>query len=324
MVGTVDRLGWTALAPADLEDLVRTYRRTAADLAYAQTHFPGTDVTAYLNGLVARSHGRVYAGRAGSWRRARDFILRGFPVAVSRRRRLIAATAGLFFAAALAGAGLVTRDRQLAVYFLPPPFHDVLEDAPDTAGEGGAGQDAGRDDGRAAFPASPRISSLILVNNVQVAFSAFATGVAAGVGTVYVVAFNGLMLGALTALLGGGASALGFWSLILPHGVIELTAIFIAAAGGLLLGGALVDPGDLPRRDALAQRGKEAVVLLLGTVPLFVTAAAVEGFFTPLPLPPAAKLAFAGLTLASLALYFRRRPSPGDGRAADGPFSPVV
>lgn len=293
---TIDRRGWGDLAPADLESLVLDYRRAAADLAAARSRYPESPVTAYLNQLVGRAHARVYAGRPGSWRGVADFLARGFPAAVRRRWRLAAAAGVLFLIAALAGAALTARDPRLAGYFLPPAFQGVLEEGPN----GGKAEQAR---GIADEP-KPLLSSVILANNVQVAFIAFATGILAGAGTAYFVAYNGLLLGSLAAIIHGRGQGLTFWSLILPHGVLELTAIFIAAAAGFLLGGAVVDPGDLPRRDALAVRGKEAVLLLAGTLPLFAIAAAIEGFFTPLAIAPAAKLAFAALTMAGLAAYF--------------------
>jgi len=124
-------------------------------------------------------------------------------------------------------------------------------------------------------------SSFIMTNNIQVAFLAFAGGVLFGLLSGYVLLFNGLTLGVIGALCQRYGLALPFWSFVLPHGVIELSVIFIAGGSGLMLGHALLSPGLLRRRDALAQAAQKAVRLIIGSVPLLVIAGTIEGFISP-------------------------------------------
>src|SRR5205085_7602391 len=147
-------------------------------------------------------------------------------------------------------------------------------------------------------------SSQIFTNNIRVTFYAFALGAIFGLGTLYVIAFNGAMFGAILALTYragfGNDLLLGF---VISHGVIELSCIFIAGGAGLLIGTALSMPGNLTRADALKSRGIEAVRLIVGCIPLLVVAGLIEGFISPAPINSAIKFAVAGVTGVVLYSY---------------------
>ncbi|MBV9329044.1 MAG: stage II sporulation protein M, partial [Chloroflexi bacterium] len=157
----------------------------------------------------------------------------------------------------------------------------------------------------------PGMATLIFTNNIQVAFLAFAGGVLFGLGTVYVLVSNGLMLGSVM----GAAQFYGvgplLWSFISPHGYLELTCIVIAGAAGLMLGDALLRPGLLMRREALARAARRAVELVLGAAPVLVIAGFIEAFVSPSDLPIGIKLAIgllAGCVLYTLLLSVGRNP----------------
>ena len=120
---------------------------------------------------------------------------------------------------------------------------------------------------------------------MQVAFFAFALGITLGVGTLFMVVQNALLLGVLAGAFAAAGKSGPFWSLILPHGLLELTAICIAAGAGLRMGWSIVDPGDRPRTRALAEEARDAVMVVLGVIPAFVIAAFIEGFVTGSALP---------------------------------------
>jgi uncharacterized membrane protein SpoIIM required for sporulation len=162
----------------------------------------------------------------------------------------------------------------------------------------------------------PLASSMIMTNNISVSFLAFAMGMTFGLGTLYLMVFNGLMVGTLGGLCYTHGLSVPFWSFVLPHGVIELSAIFMAGGAGFLLGGALLFPGDLPRKDALLKRARQAGRLILGCVPLLVIAGLVEGFFSPLHVHAGFKFGMAGILLALLLYYLllpRSYPHPATG-----------
>src|SRR5258708_11612339 len=143
----------------------------------------------------------------------------------------------------------------------------------------------------------------IFTHNLKVAFYAFALGALAGVGTLYYMAFNGANISSVLALTfraGFGRDLLTFMA---GHGVIELSCIFIAGGAGLMIGSAILMPGDLSRADALKQCGLRAILLMLGIAPLLVLAGIIEGFISPAPISPAIKFGIAAITGVALYSY---------------------
>jgi uncharacterized membrane protein SpoIIM required for sporulation len=142
-----------------------------------------------------------------------------------------------------------------------------------------------------------------MTNNLSVSFMAFAMGITAGLGTIYMMFFNGVLIGTIGAACWQAGLSLGLWSFVAPHGVLELPAIFIAGGAGLLLAKGLLFPGLLPRRDSLAQAAQVAVRLVLGIVPVLVVAGVIEGFISPSHIPPGLKFLLAGAIASLFTLY---------------------
>ncbi|MGH7546357.1 MAG: stage II sporulation protein M, partial [Gemmatimonadota bacterium] len=165
-------------------------------------------------------------------------------------------------------------------------------------------------------PFMPAFAGGIIANNVQVTFLAFALGITAGLGTLVLLLFNGLHIGATLGLFDGRGLGAYLWAFVLPHGIVELTAAAIAGGAGLLLGSALVLPGEQTRREALVERGRVALRLLVGTSALLVLAGLVEGFVSPSSLPPGVKIGF-GLTLGVLLYVYLVRAGRGPGPHAE-------
>jgi uncharacterized membrane protein SpoIIM required for sporulation len=143
----------------------------------------------------------------------------------------------------------------------------------------------------------------IMTNNIQVMFHAFAFGALVGLGTLYIMALNGASIGAVLALTyraGYGQDLVAFMA---GHGVIELTCIFVAGGAGLLVGGAILIPGDLSRFDSLRMRGRDSIQLIVGCIPLLVLAGIIEGFISPAPISPAFKYGVAAATGVALYTY---------------------
>ncbi|HUK83079.1 MAG TPA: stage II sporulation protein M, partial [Verrucomicrobiae bacterium] len=144
------------------------------------------------------------------------------------------------------------------------------------------------------------MSTTIFTNNITVAFVTFALGITFGIGTCYLLALNGLMLGCVTSLCWRYGMLDKLLAFITAHGVVEISIIIVAGAAGLMLGSALMNPGDYSRRDALTVRGHDAVKLVLGTAPLLVIIGMVEGYISPQPMIPAAVKMALGLVLGAL------------------------
>jgi uncharacterized membrane protein SpoIIM required for sporulation len=147
-------------------------------------------------------------------------------------------------------------------------------------------------------------STMIMVNNIRVSFFCFVLGFVWGVGTIVLLFYNGVILGALAANFFRWQMSLDFWALILPHGIIEISSIIIASAAGLIIGWSLIFPNERSRKEALLENGRDALMLLMGTIPLLILAGLTEGFITPLDfIGPIGKLSFALVTIVFIVFY---------------------
>lgn len=300
--------GLGALSDDEIQELGALYRRTSADLARAQTRYAtttaGRELVRSLNDLVLRAHAQVYSAPAPEVSNALDFVLYGFPATFRRQWRAILLAAFFMFIPALLAYATVVFDSQYTDLFpVQGAVQQVQERAKKklTTGWGGNTNFQG-------VVQSPEISSYIMVNNIKVTLNSVALGLTAGIGTFFVLAFNGLMLGALAGVATNEKVDLLFWAVILPHGILELTAICIAGGAGLLLARAIYAPGDLPRRDALKIGGGEAARLMMGVAMMLVVAGLIEGFITPQPLSPLLKITFSLMTAVAMILYLNNRP----------------
>lgn len=285
--------GVSRLSAPELRQLHEDYRRAAADLAYAQTHYPGSRTQSYLNGLVGLAHTELYGASprrvASLWR----FMAVGYPRLVRARWREVALSAALLLGALAIGLLLAYVNYPLARVFIPEALRDGVGDR----------VEQGADASALSASIAPVLTAGITANNIQVALLAFAGGMTLGLLTVYSMVQNGLLLGALAGVFAKGGSAVLFWSMILPHGSLELPAIILAGASGLILARALISPGDLPRMTALRHNSPDAARLVLGSIPLFAIAGIIEGFFTPSQIDPLLKLAFGALMTGLLFAY---------------------
>ncbi|MFP2934432.1 stage II sporulation protein M, partial [Pyxidicoccus sp. 3LG] len=144
------------------------------------------------------------------------------------------------------------------------------------------------------------VASGIATNNLTVTIATFALGMLFGLGTLYMMVNNGVHIGAIAALCTREGMGLGLLDFIAAHGPVELSIIVIAGAAGLMVGQALIDPGELPRGQALALRGREAVKLVLGCAPFLALIGVVEGYVSPGSLFPTWVKAGLGLSLGTL------------------------
>ena len=150
----------------------------------------------------------------------------------------------------------------------------------------------------------------VLINNIQVSFLAFAAGVLFGIGSVFILVFNGANIGVALGLFIEAGQQPRFWGLILPHGLLEISAVIIAGAAGMTLGWALVAPGERSRPDAFTDAARRSVVVILGLMLAFITAGIIEGFVTPSSLPTAARVGIGGaveLAFIAYVVSFGRR-----------------
>jgi len=303
LVGACDRRGVAALGRADLRELALLYRQTAADLSIVRDDRAAAPLARYLNALVGRAHNLVYAGGATPRRGILHFYTRVFPGVFRATLPYTAAAFAIFIAGLLAGAVLAWADPAFSRLLVASPMLDTIE--------------RGQMWTHSIVGIMPVASSAIMTNNLSVSFAAFAGGIVFGLGSAYMMLFNGVLIGVLGLTCQRAGMGLALWSFVAPHGALELPAIFMAGGAGLLLGKGLIAPGFLSRRDSLVESAAIAVRLVLGVVPLLVIAGLIEGFVSPTDIPPAAKFAIGISMFVLLAAYVGL--TPGAPRADSAP-----
>lgn len=272
-----------------LNEFYRLYQKTAQNLSYSQTYFPNEKVTYYLNDLVSKAHNLLYKDQVTSLGQLRRFFSQTFIKLLTEQWHAIVMAMILFVLGMIGGFFAVLQDPLNMYTILPADIAYAVD--PEYLGSSDGMVD------------SPFVSAYIMTNNIRVAFLAFAGGITLGLLTVYVMIYNGIIVGALAGVFWHAGKTYEFWAYIVPHGMIELTAIFIAGGAGLLMGYRLLVPGDYSRGYHLKQQAIRSVQLLLGTIPLFIIAAIIEGYITPAAISLEAKYVVAILTVVGLILY---------------------
>ncbi len=302
------RSGVRALTHAELQELALLYRQTASDLATIREDASSRNLAHYLNQLLGRAHNLIYMGRRSRPSGIIKFYRETFPQVFRDTLPYTIAACTIFFALAAAGMMMAVVDPAFQRYLLGPAMMATIEKRQMWTDS--------------LVTIKPLASSAIMTNNLTVSFTTFALGITAGIGTIWMLALNGLLFGVVNAACWQAGMSRQLWGFVAPHGVIELPAIFIAGGGGLLLAKGLLFPGTLPRRASIAREGGRAVRLVLGIIPMLIVAGTIEGFVSPSDLPVSLKFALAGAAFCLLQLYLKRkgeRASPaGPGDSATG------
>ena len=273
------------LSADELDELVRLHLRVSSQLSYARTHLGDPEISAHLSTLVARSSAVVHGTRPRTWAAVVEGITRTFPAAVWHARIPILISSLVFLASAgLMGAWLSVTPTAVDAILTPEAREAYLDR-----------------EFEAYYSSEPgtTFAARVFTNNAAVSALAFGAGILWAVPTLGVLVMNGLNVGMAAGLFHAAGDAGRFWGLILPHGLLELTAIFIAGGAGLRLGWAAIAPGDRSRADALAAEGRRAVVIVLGLVLVFLVAGLLEGYVTGQPWPAGIRVGIGGVIWAA-------------------------
>lgn len=289
-----------SLSAGEQAELVELYQRTSTHLSLASTVHRDPALVRRLTGLVGAAGSVIYATRSRTLRAPLRFFEQTFPAALWTARGALAAAALLFFVPALVvglwiGSSPAARD-----VALPPETREAYLN----------------EDFENYYSENPSIvfASQVTTNNVRVGFLAFGAGVVVlpfpGVLTGYLLVSNGASLGVAAGVFAFAGRLGNFLGLILPHGLLELTAVVIAGGAGLRISWAVVAPGDLSRGRALVHEGRRAVSIVLGLVAVFLVAGIIEGFVTGSALPTWARVGIgviAECAFLTYAVLFGRR-----------------
>jgi uncharacterized membrane protein SpoIIM required for sporulation len=281
-----------ALPAGSISRVATLYRSVCADLMRARALGCGSDVTGHLDAIAGRAHNVLYGPEPYRLRAALELVTRDFPRTL--RKNWIHFTVstllfGLPLALGLAGS---LGSPEFAYGVLP---QSALEQAAESYSEGFArGRGEGEDSMMAGF---------YVYNNVGIAFRCFATGILLGIGSVFFLIYNGLVIGTVLGHVIASGSGTNILTFICGHGPFELTAIVIAGAGGLKMGWALIDTRGRTRLGSLRAQARELVELIVGAALMLIIAALIEGFWSPSSLPPQVKWGFSAVASALVALY---------------------
>jgi uncharacterized membrane protein SpoIIM required for sporulation/uncharacterized RDD family membrane protein YckC len=288
--------GLDSFAAAELPDFAARYREIAADLARARTYHAQPPVLARLGRLVAAGHNALYRDERNTGLQVWTYLLREAPSGIVEAWRAVLLAFLMFTIPAVASYAVLREQPALAEEVLP---QGMLERAEAGRERTAAGQ------GYVELEAKdrPMMASHLMTNNIRVAFMCFAGGVFAGVGSLVLLAFNGLSFGATSGHF-ANVGLLGYlYTFVIGHGVVELFAIWVAGAAGFLLGKAIIAPGDLPRGEALTLAGRLAIRMVTATILLLIVAGLIEGFVSAGSGPLAYRLAISGASVLLLVAY---------------------
>ena len=259
--------------PFDPAEMPERYRRICHELALAQDRRYSPDLVDRLNRLALRGHHLLYENRQRQSGRVLEYLLGGFPRLVRAEWRVVAAAAILFFGPLALLIAVLQIHPEFVHYLLAPEqiaqFHAMYDPA-------------NRRLGMREADGSLQMFGFYIWNNVRIGFQTFAGGLAFGVGSLWFLAANGVIIGAVAGYLTQVGYSETFWSFVAGHSSPELLAIVVSGAAGLRLGMALIAPGGLTRKSALMAAAKPAVRLMYGAAIMFMFAAFVEAFWSPI------------------------------------------
>ena len=288
LVDRTAEAGLASLNRTELQELGLLYRQTATDLAVLAEDPGSVRYVEYVNQLVARSHHTIYSAERPRVRSAVRLVS-DYSSTVRSNLPACAVALLLFLASGIVGASVTYRDRDFSRRFLGPQMTETINRREMWT--------------HSIVGFKPVASSRIMTNNMSVALTTFAMGVTAGAGTIYMLVFNGLLLGVIGMACARAGMSLALWSFVAPHGVLELPAIVLAGGAGLRLAQGMLFPGVLPRRQSLTAAGGQAIKLVLGSLPILVVAGTIEAFVSPTDMAVRSKFVMAAALFVLLLAY---------------------
>jgi uncharacterized membrane protein SpoIIM required for sporulation len=265
------------------------YRQVAADLSVLRQDSTSRAYAQHVNQLLARAHHIIYSGRKTTLLTLVRFLRDEYPAIFQRQIGFVTASLLITVGFGLLGAAITTARPEFMRHIVGPEMIATMERHEMWT--------------NSVVSVAPLASSAIMTNNILVSFVTFAGGILFGVGTLWFLFTNGMMLGVIGAACHHYEMSLALWSFVAPHGSLELPSILIAGAAGLRIGHSMLFPGALRWKESVARGGVEATQLVSGIIPLLVVAGILEGFFSPSHAPIVLKFTVGGLLFILLNLW---------------------
>jgi uncharacterized membrane protein SpoIIM required for sporulation len=288
----------SALKTEDIREFPRLYRLVCGHLATAKTLKLSSDVVDFVNNLVAESHQHIYDFPPVERSQIKHYFTGTLPFVLKKNWKYMLISALLFLLPLLATGFVCVLDPGLPSLLLPREFMEQMAASYKNA------QTAGRD-----IVMSTVALTFYMQHNITIAFFSFASGILLGLGTIYFLVYNGIILGAV----GGYIISLGygsnFFNFVTAHSVMELTGLVTAGAAGLYLGATILKSGRYKLKDRLAMAKNNLFDLVATAALMLLVAAAIEGGVSPQPLPYILKILVAIFSLLALWYYFYAIPN---------------
>ena len=300
------------LTGAEVDELVDLYQRVSTHLSMVRTASTDAVLIGRLSGLVARARSAVTGAHAPLWSEFARFWTVSFPVVAYRAWRWWLGTAiAFFFVTALIAVWVAGNPEVQAAIGTPSEIDELVNnDFASYYSEHPAGS----------------FALQVWVNNFWVAAQCIAFSILLGIPIPYVLFQNAANLGVIAGLMFDAGKGDIFLGLLTPHGLLELTAVFLAAAAGMRLGWTVVSPGNRPRGQVLAEQGRAVVAVAVGLVVVLLVSGLIEALVTPSPLPTFVRIAIGvAAEIAFLAYVFHfGRKAAAAGETGDVDDAPDV
>ncbi|MEM0931138.1 MAG: stage II sporulation protein M [Bacteroidota bacterium] len=252
------------------DELADGYIQLTNDLAYAQTYYAESKTLLYLNSLASQAHQKIYKNKKESRNRIVEFWGYEFPLFFRQYHKTLLITFLIFATATAIGSLSALNDGTFLRLILGDGYVNLTL------------ENIAKGEPTAIYKSGSEIGTFlgITINNIRVAFLAFAFGVITSIGTIYILFSNGVMLGAFVTFFYTKGVFFEANRQIWLHGTIEISVIIIAGCAGLIMGNSILFPKTFSRRVSFMQGAKDGLKVVVSTIPFFIIAGFIEGFIT--------------------------------------------
>lgn len=287
LLDRLDTISLRRFSPTETAEFSRLFRELCYDLSLIRSRDWGRGLVSYLNDLVSRGHNAFYSSPPGNLAHLIHFLAIGFPRLFRRNIGYFLTAAAIFFGTLGVTWAIIQHDPSLATRIVPAEqlkmYEKMYSQHPSShkPGESSDEDDEDWQGGPNFGDQRSAMAGFYVQHNTSIAFHCFARGILLGVGTVYTLIENGIAIGTIAGYLLAKGHSAKFLSFVVSHGSFELTAIAVAGGAGLMLGNALIHPGQRTRLESLRVRGLEAIQIACGAAAMLFIAALIEGFWSP-------------------------------------------